>query len=185
MQKLEYLEPKDLARVFRAFHETENQRHHMVALTCFFTSARISQVLALRGIDIFELGGKFVVKIGSAKRGHNGTYELYVHPDPAFDMSPLVEMAKRAGSSRIFGGLDRRYFDRVIKRCSERAGIHESYAHAHMLRHSAAMVIMMHSQRIGAVSQFLLHRSPSSAFPYLAENDGRYAQSAMDALQLS
>ena len=33
MQKLEYLEPKDLARVFRAFRETESQRHHMVALT--------------------------------------------------------------------------------------------------------------------------------------------------------
>jgi|SRR5208282_5118328 len=185
MQKLEYLEPKDLARIFRAFHETESQRHHMAALTAFFTSARISQVLALRGTDVFELGGKVVIKVGSAKRGHNGTYELYVHSDPAFDMTPLVEMAKRAGSNQIFGGLTRQYFDIVIKRCSERAGIHESYAHSHMFRHSMAMVIMLHSTRVGAVSQFLLHRSAASAFPYLAENDGRYAQAAVNALQFA
>jgi hypothetical protein len=49
----------------------------------------------------------------------------------------------------------------------------------------AAMVVFDATQRIGAVSQFLAHKSPSSAFVYLQENDGMLAQDAMDNLVLA
>ena len=59
------------------------------------------------------------------------------------------------------------------------------FAHSHVLRHSAAMVIFDATQRIGAVSQFLAHKSPASAFVYLKENDSHLAQEAMDGIEFN
>jgi len=100
-------------------------------------------------------------------------------------MTPLIALAKTKGRSRIFGGLSRQYFNLRLKDYSETAGVHSSYAHSHVFRHSAAMIVFAKTQRIGAVSKFLLHRSPSSAFVYLQENDGMMAQEAMDNLVLA
>jgi integrase len=181
---MKYLAEQDLAKVFRAAHAT-NPVHHLAMLVGFFTGARISQVLNVRGEDIFESDGKWVVLIRAAKRGDEGTYSLHIDADPAFDMTPLIELSKTKGRSRIFGGLSRQYFNLRLKDYSEAAGVHSSYAHSHVFRHSAAMIVFAKTQRIGAVSKFLLHRSPSSAFAYLQENDGMLAQEAMDQLQLA
>jgi integrase len=181
---MQYLAKQDLAKLFRAAH-AENKNHHLAMLIGFFTGARISQVLAVRGEDIFERDGKWVIMIRAAKRGNVVTHSLHTEADPAFDMTPLVELARTKGQSRIFGGLSRQYFNLCLKNYAESAGIHSSYAHSHVFRHSAAMVVFDVTQRIGAVSQFLAHRSPSSAFVYLQENDGLMAQDAMDSLVLS
>jgi len=180
---MQYLAKQDLAKLFRSAHEA-NTLHHLAMLVGFFTGARISQVLNVRGEDIFEREGKFVIMIRAAKRGNQVTHSLHVDADPAFDMSPLIALAATKGQSRIFGGLSRQYFNLMLKRYAEAAGIHSSYAHSHVFRHSAAMVVFDATQRIGAVSQFLAHRSPSSAFVYLQENDGMMAQEAMDSLVL-
>lgn len=181
---MNYLPKPDLAKLFRAAHET-NRVHHLAMLVGFFTGARISQVLNVRGEDIFQRDGKWVIKIRAAKRGNAITHSLHVDADAAFDMSPLIEIASIKRQSRIFGGLSRQYFNLCLKRYADKAGIHSDYAHSHVFRHSAAMVVFDVTKRIGAVSQFLAHRSPSSAFVYLQENDGLLAQDAMDNLQLA
>lgn len=181
---MQYLAKQDLSKLFRTIH-AKNPIHHLAALVGFFTGARISQVLNVRGEDIFEREGKWVIMIRAAKRGNVVTHSLHVDNDPAFDMSPLVELAKTKGQSRIFGALSRQYFNLCLKTYAEAAGIHSTYAHSHVFRHSAAMVVFDATQRIGAVSQFLAHRSPSSAFVYLQENDGMLAQEAMDSLMLA
>jgi integrase len=181
---MNYLAKQDLAKLFRAAHSA-NKVHHLAMLVGFFTGARISQVLNVRGEDIFQRDGKFVVKIRAAKRGNAITHSLHVDADPAFDMTPLIELAKTKGLARIFGGLSRQYFNLRLKDYAVAAGIHSDYAHSHVFRHSAAMVVFDATQRIGAVSQFLAHRSPSSAFVYLQENDGMLAQDAMDSLVLA
>lgn len=185
---MQYLAKQDLAKIFRAAHEAGNptsQRDHMAMLVGFFTGARISQVLNVRGEDIFERDGKWVIMIRAAKRGNVVTHSLHIDADPAFDMSPLIELAKTKGQSLIFGGLYRSNFNGALKRYAEAAGLHSTYAHSHIFRHSAAMIVFDATKRIGAVSQFLAHRSPSSAFVYLQENDGMMAQEAMDALVLA
>ena len=150
-----------------------------------FLTARVLQVLNVRGEDIFEREGKYVILIRAAKRGNQVTRSLHIDSDAAFDMSPLIALAATKGQSRIFCGLSRQYFNLALKRYAEAAGIHSSFAHSHVFRHSAAMVVFDATQRIGAVSQFLAHRSPSSAFVYLQENDGMLAQTAMDELVLA
>jgi integrase len=185
MSDIQYLPTSELKKLFRAFYAAGNPVHHMAALALLYSAARVSQVLNMRGTDVYEFDGRMIMKVGAAKRGSDGRHDLHFEPDPAFDMTPLIDMAKRAGESFLFGSLSRQYFDQVLKRVGWVAGIHEDYLHAHMFRHSAAMNVMDKTQRIGAVTKLLQHKSPMSAMVYLAENDGRMAQDAMNALQLS
>ena len=179
---MRYLETADLAKLFRTLHEHASPKQHVLALTQFFTGSRIGQVLALRGSDVRQYGNRWVIQIPAAKNGQDGLRDLHVDADPAFDMTPLIAMAQEAGDHKLFGGLDRRYFNRVLNKCAEMAGI--IHVSSHTFRHSAAMIVMGETQRVGAVSQFLLHRSASSAYIYLQEVDGRHAQAAMNALKL-
>jgi integrase len=179
---MQYLESKDLSRLFRAMH-AENSVHHLAALTAFFTGARISQVLAIRGSDVFEREGRVVIKIRAAKRGDVGFKTLHVDSQPEFDMTPLIALATNRGNAPIFGGLSRQYFNLRLKHYAKVAGIHSDFAHSHVLRHSAAMAIWDETQRLGAISKFLQHKSPSSAMAYLQEVDGVTAQAAMDNYQ--
>lgn len=181
---MQYMGKDDLSKLFRTAH-AGNPMHHLALLTQFYTGTRVSQLLDIRGEDIFEKDGRWVVLIRAAKRGNVVVHPLHIDSDAAFDMSPLIELAKTKGRSRIWGGLSRQYLNLSMKRYAETAGIHSSFAHSHCLRHSSAMVIFDATQRIGAVTQFLGHKSPSSAFVYLQENDSLLAQDAMDALQLA
>lgn len=185
---MHYLEPKDIAKVLRVAHKAsspKSQRQHLAMLTMFFTGTRVSQMLAIRGEDIFERDGRWVVMLRAAKRGDIVTHALHVDDDPAFDMRPLIEIAKVRRQSLVFEGLSRQYFNVVLAEYMAEAGLHSMYAHSHVFRSSAAMAIFDATQRIGAVSQFLAHRSPSSAFCYLREVDGTKAQDAMDNLVLA
>ena len=181
---MQYLEKSDLSKLFRVM-AAEHPIHHLVALIGFFCGCRVSQTLNIRGEDIFERDGRWVVLIRAAKRGNEVIHALHIEDDAAFDMTPLIELAATKHQSRLFGGLDRHYFNKRLKHYADKAGIHSTFAHSHVFRHSAAMAIFDATQRIGAVSQFLAHRSPSSAFVYLQENDGALAQDAMDSLVLA
>jgi integrase len=182
---MQYLPKADLAKLFRAAHDGGNQLHHLAVLTQFFTGTRISQLLNIRGEDVFERDGKIVVMIRGAKGGNAVIHNLHVDADPAFDMTPMIALAATKGQSRIFGGLSRQYYNVVMKKFAEQAGIHSSFAHSHVMRHSVAMEIFAATQRIGAVTEFLGHKSPASAFCYLRENDNAHAQTAVDNLVLA
>lgn len=182
---MQYLSVSDLGKLFHTMHAV-NKKHHLVALTQFFTGARIDQVLSLRGEDIFEHDGRMVIKIHSRKHGNDGIKHLHRDEDPAFDMFPLVllKFRKRPGDL-LFGGLTRSYFNTVLKKYCIAAGIHSGYGHSHVFRHSAAMAIWDATQRLGTISHFLQHKSPATACFYLSEVDGKAAQSAMDNIEFN
>lgn len=185
---MQYLGKNDLSKVFRAAYEAntpKSQLHHQAMLIAFFCGTRISQVLNVRGEDIFEKDGKYVIMIRAAKRGNAVTHSLHFDDDPAFDMSPLIELARVKGQSKIFGGLTRQFFNLCLKKYGVAAGIHSSYLHSHCLRHSIAILIFDATKRIGSVSQFLGHKSASAAYVYLAENNGLMAQDAVDNISFA
>jgi integrase len=181
---MEYLEHKDLAKLFRAAYAA-NKLHHLAMLTAFFTGARVSQVLRLRGEDIFEANGRVVIKVHAAKRGNQLLHTLHRDELPEFDMTPLIELAKTKPLARLFGGLTRQYLNLCLKKYCASVGIHSDFGHSHVFRHSAAMTIWDATTRLGAISHFLQHKSPATACIYLAESDGRHAQAAMDNLRLA
>jgi integrase len=180
---MRYLSKPEIARLLKVAY-AENRTHHLAMLTCFWTGARVSQTLALRGVDVFESAGVVKIKVYRAKRGKDVFPQLHVDESPEFDMSPLVELAKTRGTGKLFGSLSRQYFDVVLKRYGRLAGLHKDFCHSHVFRHSIAMEIWDATHRLGAITTFLAHKSPNSALQYLSENDGMLAQAAVNAIRL-
>jgi integrase len=182
---MQYLTADELGKLFPVIRAA-NKTHHLIALVAFWTGARISQVLALKGEDIFEANGRLVIKIGAAKRGYERVKTLHIDENPDFDLSPLIELAKQRPAALLFGGTWPSYFNKCLKeKYCPAAGIHSDFGHSHVFRHSIAIQIWEKTHSLGSITHFLQHRSPTTAFYYLAENDGRKAQEAVDGLQLA
>jgi integrase len=178
---MEYLQKPEVVTLLKTSYEYGNREAHLTLLTMYATGARVSQVLALKGLDIIpdpSTGGSRI-RIGAAKRGRTRTFRVLVSPDPALDMRDLIALAQLRGASMLFGGLTRHYLHVLIKRWAREAGLHEGMVHCHTIRHSAAMRVYERTQRIGAVSGFLAHSDPAAAYIYVQENDGQLADEAM------
>lgn len=181
---MEYLQKPEVVALLKASFEYKNREAHLALLTMYATSSRVSQVLALKGIDVIPdpSTGGYRIRIGAAKRGRIRTYRVLVSPNPALDMRDLVALAQQRGTSMLFGGLTRHYLHVLIKKFAKMAGLHEGMVHCHTIRHSSAMRVYERTQRIGAVSGFLAHSDPSAAYIYVQENDGQLADDAMAAV---
>jgi integrase len=184
---MEYLETKDLSKLFRTIHEASktsdaSKNDHLIALLGYFTGARISQILSLKGEDIFEADGRLVVKIHARKGGSKAFKDLHFDADPAFDMTPLVRLAATRRTNLLFSTSHRQNFNDRLKVYCDAAGLHSDFGHSHVFRHSIAMKIFDETQRLGAVSGFLQHRSPATALCYLKENDTSRAQTVVNAI---
>jgi integrase/recombinase XerD len=178
---MEYLQKPEINALLKASFEYGNREAHLALLTMYATGTRVSQALALKGIDVIpdpQTGGH-KIRIGQAKRGKTRSFRVLVSPNPCLDMRELVELAKVRGTSALFGGLTRHYLHRLIKRFAAAAGLHVGMVHCHTVRHSAAMRVYERTQRIGAVSGFLCHTDPSAAYTYVQENDGQFADQAI------
>ena len=178
---MEYLQKPEINALLKASFEYGNKDAHLCLLLMYATGTRISQALALKGIDIIpdtETGGHSI-RILQSKRGQTRRYRVLNSPNPHLDMSALVELAKVRGTSKLFGALDRHYMHRLIKRFAADAGLHVQMVHLHTVRHSAAMRVYETTGRIGCVSGFLAHSDGSAAFVYVREHDGSLADNAI------
>jgi integrase/recombinase XerD len=180
---MEYLQSKEVSALLKAAHEYGNKEAWLCLSVMYSTGTRVSQALALKGVDIIpnlDKGGHRI-RIFKAKRGKTRVYDVQTSTAAHFDQRELVELAKVRGTSALFGGLTRHYLHRLIKKFATLAGLHVGMIHCHTVRHSSAMRVYERTQRIGAVSGFLAHSNPSAAFVYVAENDGRLADAAIAA----
>jgi len=181
---MEYLQKPEINALLKSSYEYGNTEVHLALLTLYATGTRISQALALKGIDIIAdtSTGGHSIRILQAKRGQTRRYRVLASPNPHLDMSALVELARVRGTNKLFGALDRHYMHRLIKRFAEAAGLHVGMVHCHTVRHSAAMRVYESTGRIGCVSGFLAHSDGSAAFVYVREHDGSIADNAMTAV---
>jgi integrase len=181
---VEYLTKPEINALLAVAYE-HNKTHHLALLVMYATGTRVSQALKLTGFDIIpdHVAGGHKIRMPKAKRGFSRTFPIVASPDPLRDMTPLVALSATRGSSLLFGGLDRHYLHRCIKRYAQLAGLHSDMVHCHTLRHSTAMRIWEKTQRAGAITGYLCHTDQSSVYPYLREHDASIADDAMiDAL---
>jgi integrase len=178
---VEYLQRPEINALLKVSYEYGNKEAHLALLTMYATGTRVSQALALKGVDVIPdtVTGGYRIRVGSAKRGKTRSFRVLVSPNPALDMRELIELSKVRGTSALFGGLSRQYLHTLIKRFAVAAGLHVGMVHCHTIRHSAAMRVYETTQRIGAVSGFLCHSDPAAAYTYVQENDGQFADDAM------
>jgi integrase len=180
---LEYLLETEINALLRVAFNC-NREHHLALLLMYATGTRVSQALNMRGFDVYAdpITRENRLRLPKAKRGHSRTYRIVKSLDPIRDLSPLVDLAKSRGSSRLFGGLTRHYLHVVIKKYAKLAGLHDDSVHCHVLRHSTAMRIWEKTQRPGAITGYLCHSDTTSVYPYLRENDAKFAEDAMAAV---
>ena len=188
---MEYLQQPEIRSLLKVSYEYGNREAHLALLVMYATGTRVSQVVGdaqarkpiegLKGIDVIPdpLTGGHKVRIPAAKRGKTRSFRVLVSPNPALDMRDLVTLAQERGSNSLFGGLTRHYLHTLIKKFAKLAGLHEGMVHCHNVRHSTAMRIMEKTGRIGAVSGYLCHSDPASAYPYVQENDSQFADQAL------
>jgi integrase len=180
---MEYLLETEINALLKMAYD-RNREHHLALLVMYATGTRVSQCLRLRGIDVFAdpVTSEFKVRLPKAKRGTSRTYAILKSADPARDMSPLIDLALRRGTSKLFGGLTRHYLHVVIKRYARLAGLHEDMVHCHTVRHSTAMRIWEKTQRPGAITGYLCHTDQTSVYPYLREHDASLGEDVMAAV---
>ena len=181
---MEYLQKPEINALLKVSYEYGNREAHLALLVMYACGTRVSQALALKGIDVIpnpETGG-YKIRIMQAKRGKTRIFNVLVSPNPALDMRDLVALAQQRETGMLFGGLTRHYLHVLIKKFAKIAGLHQGMVHCHTVRHSAAMRVYEKTQRIGAVSGFLCHSDPAAAFTYVQENDGKLADDAMAAV---
>jgi site-specific recombinase XerD len=158
-----------------------NKLHHLALLTMYATGTRVSQCLKLTGFDVIpdHVAGGHSIRMPKAKRGFSRSFPVIASTDPLTDMTPLVDLAKSRSSCLLFGGLDRHYLHRCLKKYAQLAGLHSDMVHCHTLRHSTAMRIWEATQRPGAITGYLCHTDGASVYPYLREHDASLADDVM------
>jgi integrase len=132
----------------------------------------------LTGTDVYVAESK--INIHELKGGVSRFHNIHKSDNPVWDMSPLLEMAAKRGGNKLFGSLTRQYLSIALKKYGKEAGVHPDLCHMHAFRHGIAMCIWDATQRLGAITTFLQHSSPQSALQYLAENDGKLADEAVE-----
>ena len=177
---MEYLQITEIGKLLAVIKE-ENPHHHLAFLLLYATGTRVSQMLSLTGAHVYtdDATGVTKVRMPKAKRGLSRDFEIFKSNNPALDLSPLIDLAARRGSAKLFGGLTRHYLHTVLKKYAKLAGLPVDMVHCHILRHSTAMRIWNDTHSLGAITGYLCHSNPSSAFVYLREHDASVAENAM------
>ena len=88
---MEYLQKPEINALLKTSFEYGNRDAHLALLVMYATGTRVSQALALKGIDVIpnpETGG-YKIRILQAKRGKSRTFNVLVSPNPALDMRDL------------------------------------------------------------------------------------------------
>ena len=177
---MEYLQRTEIRKLLAVIKE-RNPEHHLAFLLMYSTGTRVSQMLALTGAHIYtdDNSGVSKIRLPKAKRGLSRDFEIIKSSNPVLDLSPLVELAARRGSAKLFGGLSRQYMHTILKRYAKLAGLPVDMLHCHIIRHTTAMAIYKKTGSVGAVGGYLCHSNPMSAFQYLREHDASIAENAM------
>src|SRR5271163_3574083 len=104
---MEYLQKPEINALLKVSYEYGNRDAHLALLVMYATGTRVSQALALKGIDVIpnpETGGH-KIRIMQAKRGKTRLFNVLVSPSPYLDMRDLVALAESRNTSKLFGGL--------------------------------------------------------------------------------
>src|SRR5579864_5588476 len=166
---MDYLTRDELRRLFKAAYDN-NKLHHQCLLAMFWNGLRISEAMAIRGIDICD--GKLTVR--RLKKSRPTVHSLKVDSDPVFDQSPLLEIAK-TNPGRLFN-FSRQRADEFIRRYAQMARLRA--VHCHMLKHSICVLLYQQTHDINAVQDFVGHRAQSSSLIYIRAEAGEKAQAA-------
>ena len=175
---MEYLDKTELRRLFNVAYDS-NKLHHLALLVGLWHGGRVSEVISLTGKDVFD--GK--IRLKRLKGSLTTCQPIHIDKDILFDESPILHLATTKGDIRLFP-FSRQRVDQFIKYYAKKAGIHESKAHFHALKHSISMLLWAETKDLGQLQNYLGHKSASSSLIYLRETDATKAQKAIAGIKI-
>jgi integrase len=171
-----FLNREELRRLFNVAH-ARNKTHHQAMLCAFFSGLRVTEVISLTDENICD--GKLSVR--RLKRSRPTIHELKISPDPLFDQSPLIEMAKSPG--RVFTFSSQRA-DQFMKKYGALAGLHPSQRRFHVFKHSICMLLWHETHDLNVIQDHVGHRSASSSLIYLRQESAQKAQAILQEINI-
>lgn len=166
---MRFLDQYAIRRLFEVA-AADSPRNHAIMLVSYWHGMRASEVCGiLRGSDIRD--GEITIKRlkGSLKSIH----PLRSHANPLFDEKTILERMA-AETPGILFPIHRTTYWRFFQKYQEAAGIKQSEAHPHILKHSIAM----HSKKAGLemVQTFLGHKNINNTRIYWTISDEEAAE---------
>jgi integrase len=169
-----YWTVEETQRLLKVAHDA-NRDHHLIILLAVTFGLRISEILAIEGLDVQD-GQLYVQRL---KRSRRILQPIFTSPNSLIDCSPLIERAKQT-PGRLFD-YSRQYVDVCIKKHGATAGLHPRKRHMHAAKHTCAMLIWNQSRSLGELQNILGHVSAASSLIYLREVDMQKGTMSRDA----
>jgi integrase len=143
-------------------------RDRAALLCAYLHGLRVTELIGLKVSDVAE--GYLTVQ--RLKGGKRNCHALVSSPDSVFDEATLLQaqLSGKAPEEPIFGEY-RVYWDRIIKEAAVKAGLPLRVGRMHILRHSAAMVMLRNGAGLETIQKRLGHKSIASTGQYLHVSD--------------
>ena len=133
-----------------------SERDYVMLRVGFHHGLRASEIC---GLTAEHFRGKYL-RVERLKGSETNVQEA--HPDV---------LAYAAGKKGLLFGIKRRQFHNVMRMHCKTAGIPEHLAHAHVLKHATAMIMLEGGATINMVQKRLGHRNGGNTLKYLAVSD--------------
>ena len=186
--RLAYLEPEQLEKFLKAAKEHGNREWAMF-LFAVAHGARAQEIANLRETDLnFRQGTVHIARLkGSLDSVQNF---LKVKGNAVFDEEKALRawLAEREpdADNFVFNSqkgtqLNRVTVFKLFRAICETAGIPESLRHPHVLKHTAAMMLVRQNVNAFLIRQQLGHKSFSSTLEYVNPSDKQASEAAIKA----
>ena len=171
-----YLSTDDIKRLLDAPCDIYGTRDKAVLSLLYSSGLRVSELSGLNKDDVdFDEG---MIKVNDGKGGRDRI--TYTNPKTLQLIKDMIYKRTRKGRedkspalfiSRTGGRLSTRSVQRIVKKASETAGLHDKNITPHILRHSFAVHLLQRGLNLKEVQQLLGHESLSTTAIYTELSD--------------
>jgi site-specific recombinase XerD len=180
VKQRDYLRPDELERLLAAAKQTRNpQRDYALVLLAFRHGLRVSELCALRLIDLNLEAGEIYIR--RCKGSVSGAHPVFNGETQALRawLEVRAKMNVPAQVERLFVSEQRRPLNRVsfwylIKGLAASAGL--DGIHPHSLRHTTGYHLTNQGRDLRLIQDYMGHASISSTVRYTCVNTKRYAK---------
>lgn len=186
--RISYLSSEQLERFLQAAKEY-GPREHAMFLFAVAHGARVQEIANLKISDINFNSGQ--IHIARLKGSLSSTQNLLkVKGNTLFDekaaLKAWLTVREADGDSYVFNSqkstqMNRSSIYRIFQEIAKTAGLGETLQHPHVLKHTAAMLMVQQGANAFLIRQHLGHRSFDSTLAYVNPSDADASEASVKA----
>ena len=171
-----YFIPEEVHLILASLKGQNFRRDHLIINMLWQTGARVSELLAIRPIDIdpHAKGIKIITlkQKGKGQKFYERFIPVDINMDDRFKKPLLIEIEEYIEekdvhpSDRLFSITPQRIRDIIVRTC-RRAKIDRGRSHPHTFRHSFAVNLVKNRVPTYTIQQLMGHSDPASTYVYV------------------